>query len=493
MVRRDRCGLWLDRSRLLRMTVMPRRHLGSWLELNESSTTVHRAERPQLLRQRLRLPRRCCVSLGALAAGTAVALATQRQRRGDASLSQASTLAELLPTDLDTLGSRRTICALGVQLLLFGGFTHEFSSGWQRPLHPPASLQERVDLITPTWKARGRVDYTALTDTSAASAASTLSLFVAAAELQAALPSIGTTVRSLADALESGMGMRPSDFDADARVALAEMLTWQLPRASVRQRLSPTGELTLLILSFDATPDCRSVTDCSRPGPTNELLAATASAFILRRAREHGQRVNIIAQWEVAAALRNLGTVSGVTAVGTPGRFENTARIYEHMLGHMHAQGACGDRGAGPRPARAGRTVLLAHPDHLRRALRIGETAFARAADGRACHQLPLVPALQPYLLSWPTNTSATPTPAPSSVTSGSALNMYADVAGRVHTQGTSREATWYDAEHGFFPDGEPQRWVHDRDVWICYEFWARAKGIATGVIVSELDRTWKA
>ena len=47
------------------------------------------------------------------------------------------------------------------------------------------------------------------------------------------------------------------------------------------------------------------------------------------------------------------------------------------------------------------------------------------------------------------------------------------------------RVATWYDAPNGFFPDGEPQRWARNREVWIAYEFWARAKGVATGVIGS--------
>jgi len=45
------------------------------------------------------------------------------------------------------------------------------------------------------------------------------------------------------------------------------------------------------------------------------------------------------------------------------------------------------------------------------------------------------------------------------------------------------RVATWYDAPYGYFPDGEPQRWARHREVWIAYEFWARAKGVATGVI----------
>ena len=45
------------------------------------------------------------------------------------------------------------------------------------------------------------------------------------------------------------------------------------------------------------------------------------------------------------------------------------------------------------------------------------------------------------------------------------------------------RVATWYDASYGYFPDGEPQRWARHREVWIAYELWARAKGVATGVI----------
>ena len=57
--------------------------------------------------------------------------------------------------------------------------------------------------------------------------------------------------------------------------------------------------------------------------------------------------------------------------------------------------------------------VLLAHPDHLRRALRIGGTAFAASDDLRGvsgCQGLRLVPAMQPYRVDWP-QTSERPSP----------------------------------------------------------------------------------
>ena len=62
-------------------------------------------------------------------------------------------------------------------------------------------------------------------------------------------------------------------------------------------------------------------------------------------------------------------------------------------------------------------------------------------------------------------------------------LNLYAGVSATVHTGGEQVEASWYDQRRGFFPDGDPQKWVHTREIWVCYEFWARAKGVVTGVI----------
>ena len=58
-------------------------------------------------------------------------------------------------------------------------------------------------------------------------------------------------------------------------------------------------------------------TPSRRPGPTNELLAATAAAFVRSRKQAHGQTVHVVAQWEVAAALRTLGASPPAVAIGT--------------------------------------------------------------------------------------------------------------------------------------------------------------------------------
>ena len=297
---------------------MPRR----WLRLSERmhvrSATRHTGPRIACA-QALG----CCATIGGVG-GVAYAM----RSRSTVSSGGSSRLAKLLPKDLDGVASRTTLRALGVQLLLFGGF-RPTTSGWQRSERPPASLLERVDLVAPTWKPRGLVDYSWPPGPSPPVGAPELSLFGASAAPPLAVPGVGTTVGSLARALE-GVGLDAEDFDGDARAALREMLTWRLPE---RRGLSDTASLTLLVLSFDATPDCRSVDDCPRPGPSNELLAATADAFVGRRWAEHGQRVNLIAQWEVAAALRTLRQSRGATAadgrvvsVGTPGVFENTAQ-----------------------------------------------------------------------------------------------------------------------------------------------------------------------
>ena len=84
---------------------------------------------------------------------------------------------------------------------------------------------------------------------------------------------------------------------------------------------------------------------------------------------------------------------------------------------------------------------------------------------------------MQSYRLDW-TSSGANSSHADES--SHARLNLFKDISAHVHTAGEVQQVTWYDAAHGFFPDGEPQQWVHSREVWICYEFWARAKGVAT-------------
>lgn len=343
----------------------------------------------------------------------------------------------------------------------------------------------------------GHVDYSwpgaesSTTTDTLSSSARPLALFHAATTPPLALPfSPHLTVGSLSRGLER-VGLRADDFDEPARIALREMLTWSLPAASEKLQLSSTRALTTLVLSFGATADCRSVDDCPRPGPTNELLAATAEAFAARRWREHGQRVDTIAQWEVASAVLQRSASGGgfsgggggsgsVTAVGSPGGYENTAQIFHRMLGAMRAEACADSDGA--------RVVLLAHPDHLLRALRIGETAIASTADDEegtsshdACRKLRLVPSMLPYAVDWPSTAGmTTPSSSPAELNHH---NLYARVVGRVHTSGALRNASWYDgASHGFFPDGE-QPWVSRRDVWMAYEVWARAKGVATGMI----------
>ena len=437
----------------------------------------------------------------AVLAGSLSAACIGRRHAAVTLSSRASALAELLPSDLDVLSSPTIISALGVQLLLFGGFTHDASigGGWRRGTHPPASLLERTILVSPTWKPEGRVDYTWPGDGGLAAPPSTapLSLFAAAEELAVATHH-PTTVHSLAHALEHIIGLDASDFDDDARRALREMLAWRVPSSAKHLApLSSTADVAVLAFSFGAAGDseCVSVAQCSHPGPANELLAATADAFVRHR-QQRGQRVTLIAQWEIAAALHNLGT-PGVVAVGTPGIFENTARIYEHMLAHVQGSGACEPRGTDREPAgasvgsaddsagRSTRLVVLAHPDHLRRALRIGETTFARAALGGPCREASIfgssiVPAMAPYHVDWPWDSST----AAHGARGGSTLNLFAGASGHVHTNGSRRDASWYEPPNGFFAD-DPQPWVRRREVWLCYEFWARAKGVATGIIAT--------
>lgn len=161
-------------------------------------------------------------------------------------------LADLLPPDLDVLQNPTIVQALGVQLLLFGGF-EPTGSGWQRRPRAPQSLAERVDWIAPTWKPRGRLSYEWSGCPATDAGDGILCLFHAASTPPLTVPLAGPTTRSLARALE-GLGLSAADFDEPARAALREMLTWQMPPATRQLRLSHSADLTLLVLSFDAVP-----------------------------------------------------------------------------------------------------------------------------------------------------------------------------------------------------------------------------------------------
>ena len=397
----------------------------------------------------------------------------------------AATLADLLPMDLDDLdhNNEAVMRSLSVQLLRFGGYTMDAGGAWHRS-QPIENLSARVARITPTWKPGGHLDYSWSSEDGVFSRSWAVPHSVSSRTVQEVIKSV------------EAIGLRADDFDAPARAALTHMMTWRVPMPPKEEQLVTDSVVSLLVLSFDATPDCRSVVDCPRPGPTNELLAATAARFIEERRRLHGQRVDVIAQWEVAAALATRG-VPGVRAVGTPGVFENTAEIFALMQGVLSELGCSGNLGAARR-----QIIVLAHPDHLPRAVRIGETVLF-GGGGRAATPYsatttrdctsdplpPLLPAMQPYALDWPwaahdarrSSGGGRRAPRPP----GAGLDLFAGVSALVHTEGEQREAGWDSPNMGYFPDGEPQRWAHKREVFIAYEAWARAKGVATGIIKS--------
>lgn len=189
------------------------------------------------------------------------------------------------------------------------------------------------------------------------------------------------------------------------------MLTWRLPPPPPVPALGAGGGAdvdALLVLSFDATPQCLSLEECPLPGPSNTLLAQTVArlcAATAAAAVPHGSAPRVYAQWEVAAALarnqlatslparamqvtplvRRRSAVPSRAALlaarcsasrrpranqadhpgggparrlltstpwrpraqGVPGRFENTGRIVEHMLRERRLGGDAASSGSG--------------------------------------------------------------------------------------------------------------------------------------------------
>eukprot|EP00439_Symbiodinium_sp_Y106_P051578 s1829_g6.t2 len=237
----------------------------------------------------------------------------------------------------------------------------------------------------------------------------------------------------------------------DGSVALRAMLSWRLPATA-----PPPLPSALLAFSFDATPQCHSLQDCPFPGPSNELLAAT-----VEHVWNTSERVEVYAQWEIAAALLRSGRIppGRIHPAGVPGRYMNTVQILEAMMQDILQR----------QPASQS-LVVLAHPDHLRRAVRTLQTFLGSKA--RTFPAWAVVPAMAPYSLDWPSNRSC-----------GSALDLYSGVSAVVHSQGSEFLTSWRARNLGYFPDGDPQIWVRSREVWVLYDHWAMAKGIATGII----------
>jgi len=355
-------------------------------------------------------------------------------------------LVDMLPYDLNTLNNSHIIGGLGVQLLLMGGFEKTSNGEWARGDDTTRlSTEDRLLRITPTWKG-GHVDYSYDNPNAAQ-----ISVFGDALDA-------GISVAELADKLQD-MGLHAEDFDTDSRAAISTMLSWNLPFTDT---ILETDDVTLLVFSFDATPLCRTVDDCPYPGPTNELLAATAAQFF---AKQNVRK--IVAQWEVASALLQWHTDSvppdAVVAIGEPGTYENTVQILEKMTCNIHQDTTA--------------VVVLAHPDHLRRVYHTTQTLWKKTMlRNNKCtppSHYKLLAAMHPYTLDWPSKRHE-----------ASDTNLFLDITSAlVHTQQTEKLVTWYDDNLGYFPDGNPQKWVHRQDVWILYDHWAMLKGIVSGII----------
>lgn len=360
------------------------------------------------------------------------------------------TLLAILPRDLDdmspapSIGREAFLSAVGAQILLFGGFSPRTGRWMRDAAHP--SLTERVRRIEPAWKA-GNVEYSM----DASGSNGTFPLFRLAMSGGTAVGA-GSSVASLAAALESH-GLCGEDFDAEAQGVLRTILSWRLP---AHQAYVAGAATALLAFSFDATPGCRSLKDCPLPGPSNELIAATVEHFCERSV----EPVQVYAQWEIASALLRSGRVpkERIHSAGSPGMYQNTVEILQEMTRDLFTKSV-------PKSV-----LVLAHPDHVRRAYHTATTFFSQRQP-----LLQIVPAMAPYGLDWPTNKSE-----------GTIIDLFEGVTGVVHSQGKELASSWRAVNLGYFPDAEPQKWVHRREVWILYDQWAMAKGVAAGIILPQ-------
>ena len=199
-----------------------------------------------------------CAAIAALAGGLFVAARPFRAT------------TELLPPDLDALqNSMSSACqraAAALRRLRAG------AHGWRRSERAPASLQERVDRIAPTWKPGGH-DYAWSTEPSAATLAPCR---VQLAPL--AVPGAGTKCRSAAPSSASAFAPPTTT----SRAALREM-SWRYTPGSTGAAADAARAL------LDATPACRALDDCPTPGPAR---AARRDGLPVRAAahRDFGRR-----------------------------------------------------------------------------------------------------------------------------------------------------------------------------------------------------------
>jgi hypothetical protein len=281
------------------------------------------------------------------------------------------------------------------------------------------------------------------------------------------------------------MGLLPNDLDYAAQKALRTMLSWSIPDDSSPNNSNHirssrhnknNQHLVLMVFSFDATPFCWDVSNCPQPGPSNQLLAATVLQFLRENATKQApKKIHVMTQWEVAAAIEQQRTTDqkyDVIPVGMPGTFQNTAEIFRLMMCELNEL-ISGEK----LDFSLLNAILLAHPDHLRRVFWTAQTIL-RSKQSCTIPQLSITTALMPYDLMWP-------------VVRESAIqsrNLFRDVPlTSVNSMGMKKMTNWYDKKHlGYFLDGDPQFWTHQREVWILYDHWAVLKGIVTGTIQPE-------
>mmetsp|Transcript_33047 Transcript_33047/g.43504 ORF Transcript_33047/g.43504 Transcript_33047/m.43504 type:complete len:486 (+) Transcript_33047:330-1787(+) len=335
------------------------------------------------------------------------------------------------------------------------------------------SLQKCVSRITPSWKKYGNLDY------------ASLPVDLVQIEKDGSLQSIPQMLNWFREEI----GLEKIEIDDSNKYlpcAIHEMFEWEMDY-SENHAFNISDIHVLFIFSFDHSKNCQR-NSCESLGDTNELLALTTLNFLKTNIFFFQEKkLKMFVQWEIARILEESDYLDSsefpVFVSGNLGTFHNTPQIWDNMLQNLQNDL---DTLLSPK-ATSINGLVLAHPDHLIRVMKTGFAALDKLFHRNNFQKetkISIFPALIPFHLNW---TSHHLTNLVSSsqydieALNVQEMNIYQLTPQKIHLR-TGREMSWFDKNLGYSPSNN-EYWARNRENWILYEMWARAKGVNDGTL----------
>lgn len=354
---------------------------------------------------------------------------------------------------------KKFLNSIGALLLIMDGF--DFRNGFAHPQRSAMAKEKNSwHRITPTWKPLSSIEKGPLEFDYKASGENALQAMHIGFD--------GQTVAELADFLESKFNVAATDYN-ERQVRMMFQFTLRPGTSWVPAEFSTKVSIKAVFgFSFAAAgKTCKGTSpdDCPHPGRANAMLGDTTLAYL-----QHNSDVHAICQWEIVTAMMKARPGKAwqefekrVHMVGAPGIFKSTVQVLKDMLTKLR------ESTQGSMPSSI---AVLAHPDHLPRAYITVRSAFAESSLRKILGNVLIIPAMLPCSLGWPNEKH-----------DGLVFSMFSGKLNSAWFEGnglTHDEKKGEDVGLGYFEDGD-QHWTYDRQNFLLYELWARAKTFATG------------